>query len=122
MFLITLFMMLAPGLISLRILWQKRDISRKDYKFLVCDYMIYSLLIHTVVYGFLFLTYPGRSVSFAADIDATSSILSASFIFKYSILSMLIAVVLPIFVPWVIKLWIRLEKRHASRTGKNDSK
>ena len=118
MFLIALFMLLAPGLIAVRILWYKNDIKREDYKFLACDYVIYSFLIKMAVYGFMFITYPERSVSFVTDVRAVSHILSASFVFKYSAAALAAAVILPIFVPCLAKFWLNLEEDKIKRKTK----
>jgi len=115
MFLIALLMLLAPGLISIRILWNNKDIKREDYKFLVCDYVIYSFLIHTAVYGLLTFTHPGRTVSFVTDVGAVSHILRAGFVFNYSVVSLAAAIVLPAFVPWLTKFWLNLEDNRSKR-------
>ena len=118
MFLIAFFMLLAPGLIAVRILWNKKDIKREDYKMIASDYVIYSFLIHMAVYGFMFFTYPERSVSFVTEVRAISHILAASFVFKYSAVALLAAVILPVFVPWVIKFWLNLENNRGKKKTK----
>ena len=118
MFVIAFFMLFTPGLIALRLLWHKKEIKKEDYRFLVCDYLIYSFLIQLAVYGFMFITYPQRSVSFAAGMGAVSHILSASFVFKYSAVALAAAVVLPIFVPWLTRLWLSLEENRGKRRSK----
>ena len=118
MIIVALFMLLTPGLIAVRILWHKRaanGIKREDYKFIACDYMIYSFLILLAVYCFMFFTYPLRTVSFSAEIRAISHILSASFVFKYSIVALLAAVVLPFFIPWAIRFWQGLEEKRSKK-------
>jgi hypothetical protein len=115
MVILTLFMLLAPGLIALRRLWSKKDIRREDYKFIICDYIIYSFLIHLVAYAFLFFTNPDRTVSFATEVGAISHILSAGFVFKYSFVSLVAALFLPALVPWLIKTWSGLEENRAKR-------
>ena len=120
MMVVSSLMQLAPGLIAVRMLWHKRatnGIERKDYKFIACDYLIYSFLIQLAVYGIMFITYPERTVSFAVGIGATSHVLSASFVFKYSVAAIIAAVVLPVFVPWLIEYWLSLEIKR----GKNET-
>jgi len=106
MFVIVFLLLLAPGLITIRILWSKKEIRQEDYKFIVCDYVIYSFLIHMAAYALMFITYPERLVSFSTSIGATSHILSASFVFKYSFASLVAAVILPFLVPWLVKFWL----------------
>jgi len=110
LFVIALLMLIAPGLITLRILWFKKGVNREDYKYIFCDYVIFSFLIHTMVYGLMFITYPERSVSFVTNVWAVSHILSASFVFKYSVFALVISVVLSFFVPWLIKFTIGSEE------------
>jgi len=119
MVIITLFMLLAPGLIAVRMLWRKKEIKREDYKFVVCDYVIYSFLIQVVGYGILFFSYPDRTVSFAAGIGAMSHILSAGFVFKHSVVSLVTALVLPAFLPRFTKFWLNLEENRAKRIQEN---
>jgi len=111
-------MLLAPGLIALRIIWKDRAIERKDYKFVASDYLIYSFLIQMSVYGFMFLTYPERTVSFALNTEAVSHILSASFVFKYSFIALVAALVLPAIVPRIAEGFINLEKKRKERLEK----
>jgi len=104
-------MQLAPGLISVRILWSKKKIDRTDYKLITYDYLVYSFLIQLATYGFMFFSYPDRTVSFVVGIQATSHVLSASFVFKYSLMSLIAALVLPVFVPWLAKMSSILDDR-----------
>ena len=112
---VALFMLLVPGLIAVRILWSNRTIAKTDYKFLICDYLIYSFMIQMAVYGFMFFTYPERTVSFSVGIWTTSHILSASFVFKYSVVALAAAVILPGFIPWLINFWKNLEDNRAKK-------
>jgi len=111
MVVVVLFMLLAPGLIAVRMLWSKKEIKREDYKFIVCDYVVYSFLIQLAVYGFMFFTYQYRTVSFAAGVAAHSHILSVGFVFKYSVASLATALILP----RLVKFWINLEENRAKR-------
>ena len=121
MIIIVLFMLLAPGLISVRVLWSKKAIAKEDYKFVVCDYVIYSFLIQLVVYAIMFFTYPERTVSFSVNMAAISHVLSASFVFKYSLVALISAIILPAFLPWLIKFWQSLEDKRGNR-GKRKAK
>ena len=127
MIIVMLFMLLAPGLIAVRILWYKKTIMRQDYKFVACDYIVYSFLIQLAVYGFMFFTYPDRTVSFAVDVMATSHILDASFVFKYSYHSLGAALVLSAIIPRLVRFWMGLEEKRNKRleekkNGKNPKK
>lgn len=111
MIIVMLFMLLAPGLIAVRILWKDRAISAADYKFVAGDYLIYSFLIQMAAYGFMFLTYPERTVSFTVNAGAVSHILSASFVFKYSLVALIAALALPKAVPWLAKIMKKAKKK-----------
>lgn len=105
MIIIILFMLLVPGLIAVRIHWRERQVSRGDYKYVLCDYFIYSFIIMVFNYAVMFLSYPERSVSFSMHaISFSSNIYSASFIFKYSFISLILSVFLP-------KIWRILRNR-----------
>jgi hypothetical protein len=49
MIIIVLLMLLVPGLVSIRIHWKKCDFSPSNYKFIICDYLIYTLIIMVLV-------------------------------------------------------------------------
>jgi len=115
MFIITLFLLLVPGVISLRILWRGKSVSRSDVKFLVADYLIYSFLILLVTYAFMFFSYADRTVTFSTSIYAVSTILSAAFVFKYSIVALITSLILPAFVPWICRSFLRLEEKRKIR-------
>jgi len=105
MIIIALLLLLVPGIISLRILWHGRTITKSDYKHIVIDYLVYSFLIVLLSYAFMFITYSQRTVSFSVNLHAVSHILSASFVFKYSITSLISAVGLAIVIPQIISLY-----------------
>ena len=109
MYIVALFMLFTPGLIALRILWRGRKIERGNCFYVVSDYIVYSFLVKMMTYGVMWFTYPERFVSFSVTISATSHILSASFVVKYSAVSLIFAVALPVFVPWVIHVWRSME-------------
>jgi len=102
MFLVISFILLAPGMVSVRILWNKKAIEYQDYRIIIADYVIYSFLIQMAVYGFMFFTNPSRTVSFIPNIDAISHVLSAGFVFKYSFMALILALILPFFISQVI--------------------
>ena len=109
MIILALFMLFAPGLIALRILWRGKKIVLSNCFDVISDYIVYSFLVQTMTYGVMWFTYTERLVSFSATIPATSQILSASFVFKYSVVSLIFAIALPAIVPWVIHIWRKLE-------------
>ena len=116
MTIIKLLMLLAPGLVSLRIVWRGKRIGRQDYKYIVCDYVIYMFAIQTIAYAFMFFSYPDRLVSFSTtNIWATSHILSASFVFKYSAISIFAAVVLPVIVVSIKGFFNRIDDRKSEK-------
>ena len=115
MIIITLFLLLVPGIISLRILWRGKSICKSDIKFLVADYLIYSFLIMLVGYAFMFFSNVDRTVAFSANVYASSSILLAGFVFKYSFVALIAALTMPVFVPWLCKMGVNLEANRKKR-------
>ena len=115
---VAMFMLLAPGLIAIRVLWHNKPIGKEDYKHVFTDYVIYSFLIQMSVYGFMFFTHPLRTVSFSVGARASSHILSASFVFKYSAVALVAAVALPAVLPRLIRLWRRLEDNRSKKKDK----
>ena len=109
MYLLAVLLLFSPGVIAVRILWRNKKISQVDYFSIGCDYVLYSFLIQMMTYGFMFFTYPERTVSFSASIPAISSIITASFVFKYSAVSLVFALALPAIVPWIVRIWRSLE-------------
>lgn len=110
MTIIALLMLLAPGFISLRILWRNKPLSRSNIFQLISDYFIYSFLTLLSTYSFMFLTYPDRRVSFSPEILATSHILTASFVVKYSFVALISALLLPAIIKFLLKVIVKLEK------------
>jgi hypothetical protein len=84
---IGLLMLFAPGLISVRLHWNGREITRQSLKFLVCDYLLHSFAIAAVEYGFLFLTHPHDGVRYLSE--------SCGFVFKYSVIGIAAGIALP---------------------------
>ena len=112
MILIPIILLLAPGLISVRSLWRGKVINSADYKFIACDYIVYSFLIMLAVYAFMFFTYPERTVSFSIQrLGFDSHIYSASFVFKYSLASLAAALILPSIVSWLGKMFAEPSKK-----------
>ena len=104
-------MLLVPGLISVRILWHDKDISRADYKYIASDYLVYSFLIMLFVFAIMFFSYPNRTISFSVNVPAISHVLSTGFVFKYSTVALLAALALPNVVQAICKIWFALEKK-----------
>jgi len=115
MIIIALLLLLVPGLISLRILWRGKKINLPDLKFVISDYLIYSFLNMLAAYSFMFFSYPGRTVSFSTKIEATSHIFLAGFVFKYSLIALLAAIVLPLIVPKISQWFFTLEEKRKNR-------
>ena len=107
MVIIPILMLFTPGLIAIRILWRDKEISRSEYIYVISDYIIYSFLIMLSVYAFTFITFPERTVSFTIQqVPAHSHIYAASFVFKYSISALVASLILPVFVPWLCRLFL----------------
>ena len=107
---VALFMLLTPGLIAVRILWRGKEIGRSDLFNFVSDYVVYSFLVQMMTYGVMWFTYSERTVSFTMDIFTVSHITGASFVFKYSAVSFVFAIVLPIILPYVLSRQIVEDK------------
>ena len=102
-------MLLVPGLIALRIHWRGKEITARDIKYLICDYLIYSFLIMIFNYAVMFLPVPDRSVSFSAQFfQAISNIYQASFVVKYSLTSLALSIILPY-------IWTMVKGRKSKR-------
>jgi len=95
MIFISLLMLLAPGFISLRILWGDKPISRANLLPMICDYFIYSFLIMLFVYGVMFFTYAHRTVSFSIQHITHSHISGARFVVQYCVVALMAALILP---------------------------
>lgn len=121
MIVVALIMLLVPGLISVRILWREKEITKGNYKYIVCDYLVYSFLILLAVYAVMFFGYPHRTVSFSTSLHALSHISHASFVFKYMFTALLASLVLPYFVKGACKLWLKLEDNRSKRIEKEKS-
>ena len=106
---VALFLLLAPGFIAIRILWRDRKIERSNCFYVVCDYVVCSFLVQMMTYGIMWLTYTERLVSFSVTSPATSHILSASFVVKYSVVSLIFATALPVIIPWAKSIWRGIE-------------
>ena len=108
---IMIIMLLCPGVISMRILWHNKNIQKNDYFMIFLDYAVYTFLIQTATYGVLFFSYPYRTVSFFVLFGATSNIISAGFVFKYSFVSLVFAVLLPVLISLAMRIWHSLEDK-----------
>jgi hypothetical protein len=88
---IAFLMLFVPGLISVRIHGITK-IARDNWQGALFAYLVYSFTIVLCVYGFMFLTFPQRAVSFSLS---AGDIYSASFVFKYSLVALIFSLVLP---------------------------
>ena len=102
-------LLLFPGFISVGVLWRNKKIAQGDYFLVACDYAVYTFLILLSTYGYLFFTLPERTVSFSPGIFAVSYVINAGFVFQYGVASLISSLVLPAFVPWVVRVWRLLE-------------
>jgi len=122
MIFLAFFLLMAPGLITIRLLWSDKinSLDKCDYIFIITDYMIYSFLIILCSYGFMFLTYPARIVLFSTDISAymlgVSHIGKAGFVLKYGVISLIFSILLPYVISRLIGL-ISKKKSRLSATG-----
>ena len=67
---------------------------------------------------FYVFTFPDRTVSFTLGVSANSDILTASFVFKYSSMALIAAVILPALLPRIIKIWTSLEDNRRKKKRK----
>ena len=106
MFFIAFLMLVVPGLISVRILWNDlKAVDRLNLKYVISDYLVYSFLIMLSAYTVMFFTDASRTVSFYVNTPAVSHILAASFVFKYSVVALVTSIVLPIIVPKIVNYY-----------------
>lgn len=93
---VALLLFLFPAGISLKIKddYFKEDLKNKDYVFL---YMKYTSLISTLMFIVLFLYSRGVDVSMAASFD------DLGFVFKYLLLSTIVAVIVPVADEYIRK-------------------
>jgi len=115
MVVVSLLMLLVPGLISIQVLWRGKDINKSDYKYIVCDYLMYSFLILLSVYFAMFLFNPERTISFSAAIRASSNILMSGFVVKYSATALIASLLLPVVIPKVYNFFFKIEKNRAEK-------
>jgi hypothetical protein len=97
MFLVAFILLAIPGLIAARIHWSGREPMPANWFVFLCDYFTYTFFILFLDYAFLFITYTKRIVSFSTEISGSnaSTIFNASFVFKYALTSLILALVLP---------------------------
>ena len=120
MIIIPLLMLLTPGLIAVRILWNNKPITRTDFPFIVSDYIIYSFLIMLSSYAVMFLSYAERTVSFSTQfLPLSSTIFGASFVVKYSVVALIAAVALPVILPKLIGIYKPHMQRMKSKKEKS---
>ena len=119
MIIIVLLMLLAPGLISMRMLWKLKELASADYKLIISDYIIYSFLIQLSCYLVMFLSYPERLVSFSlSNVWTHSHIYSASFVVKYSMIAVITALLLPSVITKMAQIVYNLEEERKHRIQK----
>jgi hypothetical protein len=128
MIIIPFLMLTVPGLIAMRIHKSKEELLAENRILLICEYMIYSLAIIFISYLFMFLTYPARTVSFSlTQTYVSSGIYSASFVVKYSFISVLAAVLLAYVTDFALSLVLSISgyfervKNVAYRNRKKDA-
>jgi len=99
-------MLFVPGIIAVSVHNGRLiHVTRDNWQSLIWKYLLYSFAIIIVAYFFMFLTYPERSVSFSPWATWTiNNVLQVSFIFKYTLVAVAAALVIP-------KLWHLLTKR-----------
>jgi len=93
---IAILMLVAPGLVSIRVKWNKKRASKSDFKHILSDYLIFSFTIMVLVFIFIFLADAIRGLSFVDRVFAFSQGVSAGFILNYSVVAIIAAVVLPL--------------------------
>jgi hypothetical protein len=97
-------MLIVPGIIAVSVHnKQLIHITNGNWQSLLWEYLLYSFGIMLVVSFVLYLSSPGRSVSFSPwTLWTTNNTLQAGFVFKYTLFAAAAALALP-------KLW---ERRH----------
>jgi len=120
MIIVALIMLLAPGFIALRIHWRGKKVVGADKKiasstvlYMLWDYFIYTFLIALLGYVVMFLMNPQRLVSFSSNFSEVfngeeyiidSTIFSAGFVVKYSVVALILAVILPYVLKKAVKI------------------
>ena len=108
---ISVLLLLVPGLISVRIKWHKKNITKSDISRIICDYLIFSFLILFITFAFIFFADTIRGLRFSDRVFAFRQGVSAGFILNYSAVAIIAAVVLPLrtFLFSQIRMLIRKE-------------
>jgi hypothetical protein len=109
---IAFLMLFIPGLISVR-LHGITKITKDNWQTALFAYLVYSFTIILCVYGFMFVTFPQRVVSFSL---AHGAIYSASFVFKYSLVALIVALALP----RLRVRWLNRKKEPKLRIGEDE--
>jgi hypothetical protein len=110
MIIIPLLLLLIPGLVSIRIHWKKCDVTVANYKFIVCDYLIYTLVITALVCAFIFISDKMRAGSPDVRAMMESATYTNSFVYKWSFIALFLAIVLPC----VVKIYRSIHCRNGS--------
>jgi hypothetical protein len=100
MFILAAFMLSAPGMVALHFHRVLSRYRRCDALSSVGMYVSYNFFILLLTYAILYMTRRERIVSFLSifDTSSSSSILYSAFVVKFMALTLLFAVVLPLFV------------------------
>lgn len=89
-------MLTVPGLVSTYIHHNgKLKVTQNNWQELLIEYLIFGFIILVLDYGFMFVSYTQRTVSFVPIVPADSNVWNASFVFKYSFAALVFAVALP---------------------------
>jgi hypothetical protein len=98
MIIIVLLMLLVPGLVSVRVHWKKCDFSVSNYKFIICDYLIYTLVIMALVCMFILVTDRLRAGSPEVRFMMDPATYTESFVSKWSFVALFLSVLLSFIV------------------------
>jgi hypothetical protein len=98
MIVIILLMLFVPGLVSVRIHWKKSDFSVSNYKFIICDYLVYTLVIMALVCAFILVTDKLRIGSPDVRFMMETATYTEGFVSKWSFAALFLSVLLPCVV------------------------
>jgi hypothetical protein len=98
MIIIPLLLLLIPGLVSIRIHWKKCDFSVSNCKFIICDYLIYTFVIMSLLCALIFISDKLRADSPEIRMMMEPATYTTSFVFKWSFIALFLSVVLPCIV------------------------
>jgi hypothetical protein len=110
------FMLSAPGMVALHFHRVLNRYQRSDALSSAGMYVSYNFFILLLTYGIMYMTRRERIVSFlpTLDINGSSSILYSAFVVKFMAITLLFAVILPLFIRMcVIIIKYLLYNRHS---------